>query len=92
MVEYRVMALATLQSEIEIAVTQHFYPGSDGWCYPVRPGVALVRIQYDADSYRIERRQSPNTAWFLLAEALVEEFDPATFENWATNWDLTQRV
>jgi hypothetical protein len=77
------------ESRVVEALTECFWLSGDGYWYPLASGSPLVRIRVSEGTYKIDRRRNVNESWLRLAEALVAEFDPETFQTWASNWKLT---
>lgn len=72
-------------------LTDRFSKHEDGLWYPKQHGTPLVRVGVaESGIYSIERRRNERTAWVLLVEGLVNDFDAESFATWADSFALVQ--
>ena len=89
------MTVATVErpsdSRFTEVLTDRFSRHEDGYWYPKQAGTPLVRVAIaDSGIYSIERRRNTRTAWVLLVEGLVNDFDAESFGTWADSFALVQ--
>lgn len=63
---------------------------ADGYWYPVEPGIPLVRVIANSESYCVERRRNARGSWLPIAAVVISEFDPAAWRTWRANWPMVE--
>lgn len=70
-----------------VVVSSGFRMKDDGYLYP-KTDEPLVRVLVGGSSYELQRRARVGTAWMPISSMGLDEFDQASFENWASIWPL----
>lgn len=80
------MQVLTRNQTMQDTIRESFREGSDGFWYPMEKGTPLVRLQFAASGYQIQRRRDVSNPWLPVVTADVAEFDPHAFRLWRERW------